>query len=45
MRWFWRADPLPLILDGLLEGSLVGVAYLAFMTIPSSAPPPLPLFV
>jgi hypothetical protein len=44
MRWFWRADPLTLVLDGLLEGSLVGVAYLALMTIPSSAPPPLPLF-
>ncbi|HEX7592507.1 MAG TPA: DUF4129 domain-containing protein [Candidatus Limnocylindrales bacterium] len=29
MRWFWRASLLPVVLDGLLEGSLVGVAYLA----------------
>src|SRR5450759_983557 len=29
MRWSWRASLLPVVLDGLLEGSLVGVAYLA----------------
>ncbi|MGA2512615.1 MAG: DUF4129 domain-containing protein [Candidatus Limnocylindrales bacterium] len=29
MRWSWRADLLPVALDGLFEGSLVGVAYLA----------------
>jgi Domain of unknown function (DUF4129) len=29
MRWSSRASLLPVVLDGLLEGSLVGVAYLA----------------
>jgi len=29
MRWFSRADIPPVVFDGLLEGSLVGVAYLA----------------
>jgi hypothetical protein len=29
MRWSWRADLPPFILDALLEGSLVGVAYAA----------------
>src|ERR1035437_1946293 len=29
MRWFSRAEIPPVVFDGLLEGSLVGVAYLA----------------
>jgi Domain of unknown function (DUF4129) len=43
MRWFWRTDPLPLILVGLLEGGLVGVGYVALAAISSKATPPLPL--
>jgi hypothetical protein len=43
MRWFWRADLLPLGLDGLLEGSLVGVGYMAVATIGSSSSPSAPL--
>ncbi len=31
MRWSWRADLLPGTLDALLEGSLVGVVYVALV--------------
>jgi hypothetical protein len=41
MRWSWRADLLPVALDGLFEGSLVGVAYLAIAS--GSARPSAPL--
>lgn len=32
MRWSWRADLPPVAFDALLEGSLVGIAYLALAT-------------
>jgi hypothetical protein len=31
MHWSWRANLLPVVLDALLEGSLVGVPYLALV--------------
>ena len=31
MHWSWRANLLPVVLDALLEGSLVGVLYLALV--------------
>ncbi len=31
MPWSWRANPLPVFFDALLEGSLVGVPYLALV--------------
>ena len=43
MRWSWRADLLPLVLDALLEGSLVGVAYTAIALLGTSATAPLSL--
>ncbi len=43
MRWSWRADLLPLALDGLLEGSLVGVAYAAIALLGASSSAPLSL--
>lgn len=43
MRWSWRADLLPLVLDALLEGSLVGVAYTAIALLGSSTTPRLSL--
>jgi hypothetical protein len=42
MRWFWRADLLTLAIDSLLEGSLVGVIYLA-ITLFTRPATPLPL--
>ena len=45
MRWFWRADPPTLLLDGLLEGSLVCAAYLVLaLGWSTNAPLPLPVF-
>jgi hypothetical protein len=41
MRWFWRADPATLLLDGLLEGSLVGALYFALATTGSNPTAPL----
>ncbi len=32
MRWSWRAEAVPVGLDALLEGSLVGVVYVALAT-------------
>ncbi len=45
MRWYSRADLLPLVLDGLLEGSLVGVGYMALATIGWKSIAPLPFVV
>lgn len=39
MRWFWRADPPRLVRDGLLEGSLVGIVYLAITSFTNPAAP------
>ncbi len=36
MRWYWRADVPTIVVDSLLEGSLVGVVYLAL--VPLTAP-------
>jgi hypothetical protein len=47
MRWSWRANALPVVLDALLEGSLVGVPYLALVLLAapgSKAPLPLVAF-
>ena len=43
MRWSWRADPLPVALDALLEGSLVGVPYLAIASGGTSSSAPMSL--
>jgi hypothetical protein len=43
MRWSWRTDLLPVVLDALLEGSLVGVAYAAIALVGSSSSAPLSL--
>jgi hypothetical protein len=43
MRWSWRADLLPVVLDALLEGSLVGVAYTAIALLGANATAPLSL--
>ena len=45
MRWYSRADLVPLVLDGLLEGSLVGVGYMALATIGWKSIAPLPFVV
>lgn len=40
MHWSWRANLLPIVLDALLEGSLVGVLYLALApSVPGSTAP------
>lgn len=43
MRWSWRADLLPVVLDALLEGSLVGVVYVAVAPEGPSSSAPLSL--
>jgi len=43
MRWSWRVNLAPFVLGGLLEGSLVGVAYLALAGGRASAAAPLSL--
>jgi hypothetical protein len=43
MRWSWRASFLPVALDALLEGSLVGVPYLALALDSSGSGAPLAL--
>src|SRR5450759_2319903 len=43
MPWSWRANPLPVVLDALLEGSLVGVPYLALVLAGPGSTAPLSL--
>jgi hypothetical protein len=43
MHWSWRANPLPVVLDALLEGSLVGVPYLALVLAGPGSTAPLSL--
>src|ERR1035437_5699634 len=43
MPWSWRANPLPAVLDALLEGSLVGVPYLALVLAGPGSTAPLSL--
>jgi hypothetical protein len=42
MRWFWRADVPTVVVDSLLEGSLIGLIYLSLATFTRPATP-LPL--